>query len=215
MRIVAFGGAKGGVGKTTLCVTLAAIACRAGLDVLVVDGDVNRSSTDLIEHAELPVEVVDGRNPDALRKLRAVGGRDLAMVDLPGTSDGALQAILRGAESPVCDLLVAPTAPEAIELRPTLRLIRGDVMPLAVTHMVVFTRVRTPSVPRARERQAELRGLGITVANTIIRNFTVYDEAVERHAVVLDLPGAHSYARQAELDCRSLAAEVLVAGGMR
>lgn len=214
MRVVAFGGSKGGVGKTTLCCTLAAIAARSGLSVLVVDGDVNRSSTDLIEHAEIPVEVVAAQ-PDSLRRLRSVDGRDLALVDLPGTSDGALQAILRGAESPVCDLLVAPTSPDAMELRPTLRVIRGDVIPLGLAHLVVFTRVRTPSLPRARERQAELRGVGITVASTIVRNFTAYDEAVERHAVVLDLPGAHSYARHAELDMRSLAAEVLVAGGMR
>lgn len=213
MRIVAIGGPKGGKGASTTAVTLAAIATRAGLSVLLVDGDVNRSSTDMAEAAGdlLPVDVADGQNPGALRRLRELGGYDLAIVDLPGAREGAFEAVLQGAGRPVADLLVVPSAPEAMDLRPTLRVIRGEIVPLGLPYLLVFTRVSTPALPRARERQAELRAAGLVVAETVIRRYAVYDEAVERGGTVLDLPGMHSYARLAEADYRALADEVFAA----
>lgn len=225
MRIIAVGGPKGGKGASTTTVTLAAIAAGAGLSVLLVDGDTNRSSTDMVEQAkkrqaeqgkpQLGVEVVDGQDPGALRQLRRAGGFDLAMVDLPGAREGAFEAVLKGDGQPVCDLLVMPVAPETMELRPTLRVVRAEIVPLKLPYLLVFTRVRTASLPRAREDQAELRGAGMQVASTIIRNFTIYDEAVRSHTTVLDIPGAHSYARAAEADYRALAAEVFVTVGMK
>lgn len=215
MRIVAVGGPKGGKGASTTAIHLAAIASRSGLSVLVVDGDANRSSTDVIEKSDLNVDLVDGTDPAALRRLRTVGGYDLAVVDLPGAREGAFEAILRGDGRPVCDLLVAPTAAEAMELRPTLRVIRGEVMAMGLPYMLLLTRVATHAMPRAVERQAELREAGLTVANTIIRRYAVYDQAAEEGRTVLDIPGGHSYARMAELDYRSLAAEVFVTVGMR
>lgn len=210
MRIVAVGGPKGGKGASTTAVTLSAIAARAGLSVLLVDGDANRSATDMAEASgdALPVDIADGQDPNALRRLRQVDGYDLAIVDLPGAREGAFEAILSGDGRPVADLLVVPTAPEAMDLRPTLRVLRAEIVPLGLPYIVVFTRVSTPALPRARDRQAELRGIGLTIAETIIRRYAVYDEAVERGGTVLDLPGAHSYARLAEADYRALADEV-------
>jgi chromosome partitioning protein len=217
MRIVAVGGPKGGKGASTTAVHLAAIAARSGHSVLLVDGDGNRSATDIAELAgdALPVDLADGQDPSALRRLRQVDGYDLAIVDLPGAREGAFEAILSGDGRPVADLLVMPTAPEAMDLRPTLRVVRGEIVPLGLPYLLVFTRVTTAAVPRARERQTELRGIGLRVADTIIRRYAVYDEAVERGGTVLDLPGgAHSYPRQAESNYRALAAEVFGAVGL-
>lgn len=218
MRILAVGGPKGGKGASTTAVTLAAIAARTGLAVLLVDGDQNRSSTDIAEAAGdlLPVDLADGQDPKALRRLRQATGYDLAVVDLPGAREGgAFEAILRGDDGkPVADLLVVPTAPEAMDLRPTLRVLRAEIVPLGLPHLVVFTRVATAALPRAIERQAELRAVGLTVADVIIRRYAVYDEAVERGGTVLDIPGAHSYARQAEADYRQLADEAFAMLGL-
>lgn len=217
MRIVAVGGPKGGKGASTTTLHLAAIAARNGLSVLLVDGDANRSSTDIAEAAGdlLPVDLADGQNPAALRRLRQLDGYDLVLVDLPGAREGAFEAILRGDGRPVADLLVVPTAPEAMDLRPTLRVLRGEIVPMGLPHLVVFTRVSTPAVPRARERQEELRGLGLTVADSVIRRYAVYDEAAERGVTVLDIPGLHSYARLAEADYRALADEVFATVGLQ
>lgn len=216
MRILAVGGPKGGKGASTTAVTLAAIAVRSGHSVLLVDGDANRSATDMVEAAGdlLPVDLADGQDPAALRRLRQVDGYDLAIVDLPGAREGAFEAVLQGDGRPVADLLVVPTAPEAVDLRPTLRVLRAEIVPMGLPHLVVFTRVATVAIPRARERQAELRGIGLTVANTIIRRYAVYDEAGERGGSVLDIPGQHNYARFAETDYRALAEEVFAALGV-
>jgi chromosome partitioning protein len=213
VRILAIGGPKGGKGASTTAITLASIAARAGLAVLLIDCDANRSVTDIAEAAGegLPVDLADGQDPAALSRLRHLTGYDLAIVDLPGAREvGAFDAILRGADGhPVADLLLMPTAPEAMDLRPTLRVVRGEIVPLGLPYLLAFTRVNTASLPRARERQDELRGIGLTVAKAIIRRYTVYDEAAERGCTVLDIPGTglHSYARQAEADYRDLAGE--------
>lgn len=213
MKIVAVGSPKGGVGKSTTAVTFATIAARAGLSVLLVDGDANRTALDWAGQAgdAIPLDVAEGDNPDDLRRLRDAGGYDLAVVDLPGARAGAFEAVLAGAGRPVPDLLVAPTAPEVLDLRPVLRVIRSEVMPLGLPHMIVFTRVLTPGLSRARERQLELRAAGLTVADTIIRRYEAYNDAVERGVTVLDVPGAHSYSRLAEADYRALSAEILSA----
>lgn len=217
MRIVAVGSPKGGVGKTTTAVTLAAVAVRSGLSVLLVDGDANRSAMDWAEQSgdALPVDVSDGQDVAELRRLRAADGYDLAIVDLPGARAGAFDAVLTGdGSAPVADLLVAPTAPEVLDLRPVLRVVRTEVHPLGLACLVAFTRVPTSALGRARDRQVELRAAGVEVAETIVRRYSVYDEAVERGCTVLDVPGQHSYARAAEDDYRALAAEVFTAAGL-
>lgn len=216
MKIIAVGSPKGGVGKTTTAVTLATVAAKAGAAVLLVDGDSNGSAWDWAGSAgdAIPVDVARVDGPDELGKLRRAGGFDLLVLDLPGARADAFRAVLAGADgAPVPDLLVVPALPEVMDLRPVLRVVRGEVMPLGLPHLMVFTKVPTLALPRAVERQAEVRAAGLTVADTIIRRYSVYDEAVERAATVLDVPGQHSYARAAEADYRALTAEVLAAVG--
>lgn len=214
MHIVAVGAPKGGVGKTTTAVTLAAVAAADGARVLVVDADPNGSALDWLgqEDAAVPgVDVADGRDLAALRRLRRARGYDLVVVDLPGARAGAFGAILRGPDGPVADLLLAPTGPELVELRPTLRVVHGEALPLGLPVLVAFTRVLTASLPRAIERRDQLRADGIPVAETIIRRYSVFDEAAEQGRTVLGIPGSHSYARAAEADYRALAEEMFKA----
>jgi len=209
VQTLAVGSPKGGVGKTTCAGTLAVIAARVmGLRVLLVDADPNGSAVDWMGDAD-ELDVTEGLDHDALRRLRDARGPrtyDLAVVDLPGARVGAFQAVLSGA---VADVLVMPTAPEVMDVRPVRRVIRTEVMPLGVPYLVVLAKVAVEALPRARQRQGELREESrLTVADTIIRRFVAYDEAVERSRTVLDLGGAHHYARRAEEDYRSLAGEV-------
>lgn len=217
MKTLAVGSPKGGVGKSCSSVTLAAIAARdLGLSVLLVDADENRSALDWITRAgdAIPVDVAAG-TPDEVRRLRRGSGYDLVIVDLPGAREGAFAAILGGdGDGPVCDYLLVPSGPEVMDLRPVVRVLRGEVVPLGLPYSLVFTKVPTEALPRARERQAQLRvGSGLSVATTVIRRYAAFDEAVERSRTVLDIPGRHHYARRAEADYRDLAAETLPALG--
>jgi chromosome partitioning protein len=217
MRIVAVGSPKGGTGKTTTAVTVATIAAKTGMSVLLVDCDANRSARDWCERSEdfIPVDITDGRDPATLRRLRMATGYDLAVLDLPGAREDSFEAVLTGeGGQPVADMLVMPSAPEVMDLRPLVRVIQAEVMPLGLRHMIVFTRVATEALRRAGERQAELRSRGLNVAETVIRRLVAYDEAVERSRTVLDIGGAHSYARVAEGEYRHLTAEVLKAVGL-
>lgn len=216
MQVVAIGSPKGGVGKTTTAVTVATIAARQGQRVLLVDCDTNRSALDWCRDAgdAIPLDVSDGTDVETLRLLRQAQGYDLVIVDLPGARVGAFEAILRPdrAATPVADLLVVPTSPELMDLRPVIRVMRSEVIPLGLPHLLVLTRVDPQALNRARDRRNELRwDYRLAVAETIVRDYVIYREALERSRTVLDIGGWRSYARRAEQDYRALTAEVFSA----
>lgn len=213
MKVVAIGSPKGGVGKTTTAVTVATIAARRGQRVLLVDCDANRSALDWCRDAgdAIPLDISDGHDLATLQQLRQARGYDLAVVDLPGARAGAFEAILRpnGLAAPVADLLVVPTSPELMDLRPVIRVMRSEVIPLGLPHLVVLTRVDPQALNRAHDRREELRwDYRLAVADTIIRDYVIYREALERSRTVLDIGGWRSYARRAEQDYQALSAEV-------
>lgn len=215
MQIIGVGSPKGGQGKTTLAVTIATIAARdLGLRVLLVDADENRSALDWSESATgelIPLDLADGTDPAALRRLRrATGGHDLAVVDLPGARGSALRAILLGeGDRPAVDLLVVPTEADLISTRPVVRVIRSEVEPLGLPHLLVLNKVNPQAAGRIAAYQGLLRASGLRVARTVVRSYTAYRDALEAERTVLDFGGAHSLARRAERDCRQLTAEVL------
>lgn len=220
------GSPKGGVGKTTTAVTMATILARAGWGVLLVDCDANSSALDWCQDSgeAIPLDVTDGQDLTALRRLRYAGGYDLAVVDLPGARVGAFETVLTPAgtgraglppQLAVADLLVVPTSPELMDLRPVVRVVRDEVIPLRLAHLLVLTRVDPLAMARAHNRQTELRQtFGLTVAHTVIREYVIYREALERSRTVLDVGGEQSYARRAEQDYRALTAEVTATLGI-
>ncbi len=158
---------------------------------------------------------MDGRDLTLLRQLRRATGYDLAVIDLPGAREGAFEAILAGDGGPVADLLVVPTEPEVMSVLPVERVIRREVAPLGLAHLVTLCRVDPQALGRAADYRTQLRtDYGLTVADTAIRSYTVYRDARERFRTVLDVGGAHSYARIAESDYRALAHEAFDALGM-
>jgi chromosome partitioning protein len=160
MRILAVGSPKGGVGKTTTAVTLAALAAREfQLRTLLVDADANRSALDWTARAgdAIPVDAVDGRDLTLLRQLRRATGYDLAVIDLPGAREGAFEAILAGDGGPVADLLIVPTEPEVMAVLPVERVIRHEVAPLGLAHLVTLCRVDPQALGRAADYRAQLR----------------------------------------------------------
>lgn len=214
-KILAVGSPKGGVGKTTTAVTLAAIAAQVlSLRVLLIDADANESALSWARRADddaMPFDIAPGAaRPDELHKLRLDRRHDLTIVDLPGAREGGFSAMLTGADGrPTADTMLVPVQPEVMDLEPVVRVLRHDVIPLELPYLVALTKVDTASLSRAQARQNELRAdLGLQVAATVVRRYSAYNEARERFTTVIDLPGRRSHARTAEAEYRALAAEI-------
>lgn len=209
--VLAIGSPKGGVGKTTVAGSLAALAARVlKLRTLLVDADENRSALDWLGD-DADIEVAPGLDYAALGRMRdaRTSPYDVAVIDLPGARAGAFEAILTGADGrPAVDLLVVPTLLEVMDIRPVIRVLEREVLPLRVPSMLVLSRVPAEHMRRARQRKAELRARGITVADAVVRRRVAFDEAVEVGTTVLDIPGRHHRAREAEEDMRQLGVEV-------
>jgi chromosome partitioning protein len=115
--ILAIANTKGGVGKSTIAINIAIARARAGHDVLLVDGDEQRSALDFTELREQIVGKV-GYTAVALfgaalrtqiRQLRAKY-RDI-VIDVGGRDTGSLRAALT-----VADAVLIPVLPRSFDI---------------------------------------------------------------------------------------------------
>lgn len=115
--ILAVGNIKGGVGKTTLAVNLAIARAAAGRDVLLVDGDEQRTAltfTDLrTDQLGLPGYTAVSLQGAALRtQIRQLSGKyDDIVIDVGGRDTGSLRAALTIAET-----LLIPVQPRSFDI---------------------------------------------------------------------------------------------------
>lgn len=104
ITIVSF---KGGVGKTTTAIHLACYLHRKAQNVLLVDGDPNRSCLAWHNRGQLPFPVVDER-----AAIKHVRNYDNIIIDTSARpEEDELEALLDG-----CDRLIIPTTPDALSL---------------------------------------------------------------------------------------------------
>jgi chromosome partitioning protein len=135
--IVSFASFKGGVGKTTTAIHLAAFLSSKKNKVLLVDGDPNQSAIAWNERGKLPFEVVSQENLDE----RASENKFL-ILDTPArpTAD-ELKTIC--AES---DLVIIPSEPDALSLDALFKIIETLQSFNADNYKVLFTLI----TPRSR-----------------------------------------------------------------
>jgi chromosome partitioning protein len=123
MRVAAFIGQKGGVGKSALARVLAVAAARRGKRVLIADFD--REQLTCVDWAERRARAghapkIEAREFKTLKKLRKrVDDYDLVVVDTRGYADEMTADVAE--ES---DVVFLPTGTSMDDLSPTLRLAR-------------------------------------------------------------------------------------------
>jgi chromosome partitioning protein len=106
--IVTVAAYKGGVGKTTTAIHIAAFLEKQDPGgALLIDGDPNRSATGWSRRGDLPFRVVDERQ--AARYSRDYRHIVIDTAARPSRED--LEALIEG-----CDLLIVPTTPDALAL---------------------------------------------------------------------------------------------------
>lgn len=120
--VVAITNQKGGVGKTTLALALAAATADSGGRALVVDVDPQSSSAEQAERIDEPgFDFVHELDPAMIGKLRQVQSYDAIYIDCPGSLEGfdVLAQVLANA-----DFAVVPYENDPLSVRPTVRTAR-------------------------------------------------------------------------------------------
>ena len=127
-RIIALASLKGGVGKTTLAMHLAASIARGGAAVTVLDADEENSAVRWQQHAQadqltLPFQVLAAERNSLMRQARelALSGQTV-VIDTPPNN----REILKSAAT-IADVVLVPVLPTGMDvdrLATTLELLR-------------------------------------------------------------------------------------------
>ena len=132
---------KGGVGKTTTCVYLAAIAAEAGRSVALVDADAQASAADWLENSGDPalekIELVEAPTERLLaRALDRTDDDQVTIVDSPPGNERLIGVALERA-----DVVIIPTRVGGVEW-PRVDVVRGMV-PRRTPYGLVICSART------------------------------------------------------------------------
>lgn len=193
MKILTVTGYKGGVGKSTTAIHLATFFSERG-DVVLVDGDPNRTSIAWAERGRMPFIVADER-----KAMKVVQGRDYVVIDTPARPDsGDLRELSEG-----CDLLILPTSPDVVSLEPMLQ-IANDIG--KARYRALLTIVPPFPSKEGEVMRNELSDNGIPVFKTLIRRTVGFQKAALAGLPIRDLDDARS--KTAWADYQELGKEI-------
>jgi chromosome partitioning protein len=205
--IVAVCGQKGGVGKTTLALGLAATTSDISGRALVVDVDPQRSAEEIADAAgeALPFDFAADNTPASLARLRQARDYDTVFADCPGSLDShdVLREVLT-----VADVAIIPMVPERAAITPTLRTAAlaaaAGIPARVVVNMADPLRGAGP-VEAAREM---LDREGVPYFHSVVRRYVAHSQSQLEGVMITQYRGDKSWHNALD-DMRRVHAELL------
>ncbi len=159
-KVIVVAGQKGGPGKTTTAMNLAATLSQVGGNVLVVDIDPQGSAVGWAETAadRLPFDFTSSDDPELLSQLGSLS-YDYVVVDTPGS---LVERDKNQALIPSADLVVVPTRADPLGMEPLARTVHRVIKPAGVPFRVLLNEVkasRGKAWPWATRRTLQAAGL--------------------------------------------------------
>lgn len=206
--IVSLANQKGGSGKTTLAMGLAATTADISGRALLVDVDPQRSAEEIAAAAgdSLPFDFAATLDPAELGRLRRARDYDTIFVDLPGSLESVsmLGQVLRST-----DIVIIPMIPERQSVTPTLRTARA-VQDAGVPCRVVLNQVDPLRGAGPAEAAWELLDReGVPRLRSMIRRYVAHSQSQLEGAMLTGYRGDRSW-RPALDDMRRVQTELLL-----
>ena len=204
--VVALPNQKGGVGKTTLALALAAVTADANGRALVVDVDPQSSSAEMAGRMADPgFDFSHEMDPGTLSRLRELRNYDMVFIDCPGSLEGGqiLAAVLA-----VADYAVIPFINDPLSVRPTVRTAKF-VAEHGVPYKVLLNNV-DPRLGADEVRAAwELLDAGqLARFRCAVRAYRAYPTALAARQTVIQYRGR--YAANVREDVKRVHTELLL-----
>ncbi len=176
---------KGGVGKSTIAVHLAAWFHDQGFRTALIDADAQRSSSQWITEVEPGITVVTTNTPDeCLQKAQELLlSHDMVVGDGPGGLDDLSRTMLL-----LADLALLPISPSILDLRSVqqattiLRYAQG-INKGKPEGCLILNKMRTRDTI-SRELKVAASTLGVRVASNVVRDLQAYRDAAQQGSVV-------------------------------
>ncbi len=213
--IILIGGKKGGSGKSTITMNLAAELARQKKDVMIVDTDRQSSTaewaTERIRNQSTLPEIfcVQKYNEIHTTLLDLNKRYEYVLVDTAGRDAPELRSAMI-----VANKLLIPVRPSQLDLNtiPDIQKIIQEsklVNPNLLTLAVLSMAPTNPIVNEAKEAQEFLAEFpSITLLKTIVRDRKIYRDAVSEGLGVVEINKTSESARKAKKEIQDLAKEI-------
>ena len=176
--IITVAGFKGGIGKTTTALHLAAFfsVTLKSERVLVVDGDPNQFCLGVSKRGQLPFEVCS-----LMSAPRASQGMEHIVIDTEGNPDKAdIEEFSKGS-----DLVVLPCTVDSMAIEAVLNAV--DSLTTLKRYGVVLTMIDSRQRSTTEQARSGLKSVGIPVFKQGIRRFVAYQKAALKGVPVYDV----------------------------